>query len=141
MKLSELLEQVKQAGGRITKTRSAILDYLLSVASPVSPAEILAYLTRQELAANRTTVYRELVFLTDHNIIREVRLLGRPSLFELAGRHCHHLICTRCHRVETIEMANHLDQEERQIMKQEKFQVTGHSLEFYGLCRHCRQAV
>lgn len=140
MKSEELIKRIKLCGGRITKTRRILLEFLNTKNSPVSGAEILSFFHKQKnLLVNRSTIYRELKFLASHNFIREVKLLSEPSLYELAHEHCHHLICLSCSQVQTIKMDNHLHQEEKSIFKKEKFQVTGHSLEFYGLCHKCQQ--
>ena len=139
MKLSELIGKVKLAGGRTTITRTALLEYLLACDRPVSPADILRALKEKKILVNRTTVYRELAFLTKNGFAREVRLIAKPSLFELSYEHRHHLICVKCNEVKTIVMANHLHEEEKRIMKKEKFKITDHCLEFYGFCAKCQK--
>lgn len=138
MKLDELLEKVKNVGGRVTKTRTVTLSLLLSTLKPLSAAEILILLKEQGVIINRTTIYRELNFLVSHNLLKEVRLIGEPSLFELQLEHCHHLVCLKCHAVKKITLCNHLGSQEQQIMKKEKFKISDHSLEFYGLCQLCQ---
>jgi Fe2+ or Zn2+ uptake regulation protein len=138
MSFQELAEKIKLAGGRMTKTRQAVLEYLLTSLEPVSSADILNMLKSRRIVVNRTTVYRELLFLLASGLIREVRLIGQPSLFELAHGHRHHLICVKCNAIKTIAMNNHLHEEEEKIMQQEKFKITDHCLEFYGLCQKCR---
>lgn len=138
MTLDILLQKVKKVGGRITKTRTAILSLLLSATRPLSVAELLVLLKERGLTVDRTTIYRELNFLVNHNFLKEVRLIGEPSLFELQLEHCHHLVCLKCHAVKKITLCNHLESQEQQIMKKEKFKISDHSLEFYGLCHLCQ---
>lgn len=135
--LEELIGMVKASGGRTTKTRTAVLAYMLSCHKPASSADILNVLKDKQVVVNRTTIYRELTFLVENNILREVRLIGKPSLFELSHGHRHHLICTKCNDVKTIAMDSHLHEEEKRITKKEKFKITDHCLEFYGLCQGC----
>ncbi len=138
MDLDELLKKVKSSGGRITKARMIILEYLLLCDRPVSAAEISVFFQKKGILPNRTTVYRELLFLVKNGLTREVRLNGKPSLFELAGEHRHHLICLKCRCIKPIIMGNHLKNHEKKIMEKEKFRITSHSLEFYGLCEKCQ---
>jgi len=138
MNVQKLIENIKAIGGRVTKTRTAVLDCLLTSKQPLAAAVILERLKKKQISVNRTTVYREIAFLVEHNFVREVRLLGQASLFELAQGHHHHLICTRCDCVKTIAMGDHLHEQEQKIGRKEKFEITGHSLEFYGLCDKCR---
>lgn len=140
MNLNDLVKKVKLSGGKITKTRQAILEGFISNNKPISSADILDILKKNKIIVNRTTVYRELLFLLSNGFIREVKLIGCPSLFELIGDHQHHLICVKCNDIKTVIMDNHLDDEEQNIMKQEKFKITNHCLEFYGLCQKCQKS-
>ncbi|HMA99366.1 MAG TPA: transcriptional repressor, partial [Spirochaetota bacterium] len=57
--------------------------------------------------------------------------------------HHHHLICTRCNKI--IDYTHFIPKEEALIKKTEKaltdehnFEITGHMLNFYGVCGRCR---
>ena len=76
----------------MTKCRRAILEILEVTDSPLSAADILLLMKDQRISANRTTIYRELAYLTEHDVISEIQLLGKPSMFEKASGHRHHLI-------------------------------------------------
>lgn len=136
--MEKLIDKLKSLGARITKTRCAVLEYLSVAIKPVSALDILNELKRRKILVNRTTVYREISFLLEQSLIRELKIIGQASLFELADKHCHHLICLKCHDVKTIPMDNHLHEEEVKIMKKEKFKISDHTLEFYGLCHKCQ---
>jgi Fe2+ or Zn2+ uptake regulation protein len=138
MTLNELIEKIKLLGSRTTKTRKAVLECMFLSNEPMSSSNILSALKNKKILVNRTTVYRELIFLMENGLVREVKLIGKPSLFELSHEHRHHLICIKCNKIKTIIMDNHLHEEEKKIMKQEKFEITDHCLEFYGLCQKCQ---
>jgi len=138
MSLTELLEAIKAKGGRMTRTRKIVLETMLSSSRPLSASEILSVFKGKKTPINRTTVYRELSFLITNGFVHEVRLLGKPSLFELAYEHRHHLICIKCDAVKPVVLGKHLDSHEKKIMRHEKFKITSHSLEFYGLCEKCQ---
>jgi Fe2+ or Zn2+ uptake regulation protein len=138
MGLNELLNKIKEIGGRITKTRITVLATMLSSDRPLSASEMVSVFKGQKIPINRTTVYRELSFLMKNGFIHEVRLLGKPSLFELAHEHRHHLICIKCDAVKPVVLGKHLDSHEKKIMRHERFKITSHSLEFYGLCEKCQ---
>lgn len=139
MKLDELLEKIKNEGGRLTKTRIAVLEVFLSLNKPLSPFEMIEALKEKKIEVNKTTVYREITFLLKNNIIRKVRLLeGKAVLYELSHEHCHHLVCLKCHHIETLQVDNQLCQQEEIIYHQANFKVLEHSLEFYGICNKCQ---
>lgn len=138
MDLNQILAKIKKGGGRITKTRKTVLATLLLAKQPLSAFELLTTLKNKKLIVNRTTIYRELSFLVKNGFVREVQLIGKPSLFELSYEHRHHLICLKCNRVKPVLLGKHLDHQEKKINREEKFKITGHSLEFYGLCEKCQ---
>lgn len=139
MSLNELLVKVRMRGGRLTKTRIAILGGFLLATKPLSPLEIISYLEGEKIKVNKTTVYRELNFLLENNLIREVRLLeGKTAFYELSGEHRHHLICLKCRQIQSLPMDHQLCQQEKIINQQNNFKVLDHSLEFYGLCKKCQ---
>ena len=138
MSLNDFLDKIKESGGRITKTRKAIFEIMLSCNRPLSAADILSCLKKRKLPVNRSTIYRELCYLAQNGFVREVHFIGKPSLFELSHEHYHHLICVKCDGVKSVVLGKHLDNHEKKIMKDERFKITGHSLEFYGLCEKCQ---
>lgn len=139
MSLNELLAKVKNQGGRLTKTRIAILSGFLVANKPLSPCEIIESLEAQEIKVNKTTVYRELSFLLENNFIREVRLLeGKTALYELSNEHRHHLICLKCRRIQNLSADHQLCHQEKIINQKNDFKVLDHSLEFYGICKKCQ---
>lgn len=138
MSLNELLEEIKAIGGRMTRTRKTVLEALLSSARPLSASEIVSVFAGKKIPINRTTIYRELSFLLKNAFIHEVRFIGKPSLFELTLEHRHHLICIKCDAVKPVVLGRHLDSHEKKIMRHERFKITSHSLEFYGLCEKCQ---
>jgi Fur family ferric uptake transcriptional regulator len=137
MSVDELLIKVKEAGGRLTKVRQAVLDCLSTAEQPVSALAITNYLATLGLKVNRTTIYRELIFLTKHELVEKIRLVGQGPLFELSGQHRHHLICLKCQSVEAVNLEDNLTAQEQKITKTKKFKILSHALEFYGLCHKC----
>ncbi|NTW89810.1 MAG: transcriptional repressor [Candidatus Moranbacteria bacterium] len=132
-----ILERMKRDGYRLTKVRKAMVEAFSDEGCLLSPADIKARISASRIHADRTTVYRELCFLTENDIIRKTRLANGAAYYELASNHHHHLICTKCSGVQKVVMGRHLEEQEKRIYKDENFKVVSHSLEFYGLCRHC----
>ncbi len=133
-----ILEQIKSDGHRLTKVRKAMVEILCEEKCLLTPPEILDHLERRHLKVDRTTIYRELCFLLEKNIIRKIQLGDNKIYYEISSpQHHHHLICTKCNKVQEIFLDKHLEEQERQIYRKEKFKVAFHSLEFYGLCSDC----
>lgn len=130
---SIILDALKAEGYKLTKTRKRIVDILLQSALPISVPEI-----REGLGVNKTTVYRELEFLLQKNIIREVEFGDGKKRYEITtGGHHHHIVCLHCGMVEDVELSSDLEKEESAIAKKKQFKIINHSLEFFGICARC----
>jgi len=136
----EILEKLKSAGNRMTQVRRAMVEILCRHKGPISAAELITSLKRRSLTVNKTTVYRELHFLLEKRIVREVDLLEGMKRYEILDEsdHHHHMICLKCRSIQCIEMGHDLDEIESQILKNHDFKVLSHTLEFVGLCGRCR---
>ncbi|NCN99547.1 transcriptional repressor [Candidatus Falkowbacteria bacterium] len=127
----------KLADCRQTKTRRGVL-LVLKNSQPLAAPEILDILKENNIVVNKTTVYRELDFLLNKKVIAEVILKDGLKRYELqVPEHGHHLICLQCQKIERVALDNDLDKQEKAITRSRGFKVLNHSLEFYGLCRHC----
>lgn len=137
--LERSLESLRKEGYRITPVRRAILETLIVTKKPLAVENILASLSKKGLRPNKTTVYRELGMLAEEGLVIEVRLASDRRMYEATSSgHHHHLICTACERIEDVEMKEDLHAHERKIGRDTSFRVTGHSLEFFGLCKKCQ---
>lgn len=136
----EILSCLGRDGFRLTKLRRAIVEIFTGIALPLSADELMERLRAKGAAFNRATVYREIAFLKDRDIIQEIQFLHeRLKRYELSSLdHHHHLVCLRCNRVEDIVLENDLAEQESSILKSKGFKVTNHMLEFHGICRSCQ---
>lgn len=103
----------------------------------MSQADILAVLKKQQIRPDRSTIFRELLFLTKNNIVIKNTISG-VDYYEIPQDHHHHLVCINCNSIKKVEIDNHLERQEKQIAKQNQFNIINHSLEFYGYCRNCQ---
>lgn len=126
------------SGGRLTKTKKAIIDVLSEKHCLLSKQELLEKLKTKKIQPNRSTTYRELQFLMKNNIIIKNTIAG-IDYHEIPQDHHHHLVCMGCNSISKIEIGNHLEKQEKYIVKQNKFNIINHSLEFYGYCHNCQK--
>ncbi len=137
MKIKQIFKDVRASGGRITKIKREIIRFLLQRNCLVSGADILADLQEKKIRPDRSTLYRELIFLTKNNIVKKNIIKGFPY-FEIPRDHHHHLVCLKCSNIKKISMRDHLVEHEKQIARENRFEIVNHSLEFYGYCRNCQ---
>lgn len=124
-------------GHRITNVRKTVVELLEKSRSPISADEIREAFKKRNVDVHKTTVYRELDFLRGQRIVQEVEFGDKKKRYEISGQHHHHLICVECKRVKDVDLQQDLDAVEKKIAKEKGFQITGHSLEFFGVCAKC----
>lgn len=133
-----ILQQLSDQGFKKTKVRELLIGELLKLKKPLDAQALQDFLSDQKLAVNKTTVYRELQFLLEQGIIVEINFGDNKRRYEIAGlAHHHHLICNNCQGIEDVFVDQDLVKLEKKIAKEKNFAIHSHSLEFFGLCRHC----
>lgn len=137
---ASVLDSLKKGGFRLTEARKAIVAAAIGAAAPVSAQDVAAALKKRAVAANVTTVYRELEFLREQGILVPVSFADGVQRYESAALgHHHHLICVECKKVEDVVVPHEqVHAAEKTIEKERGFSVLRHALEFYGRCVKCR---
>jgi len=135
--LDSIYQSIRAQGGRITKVRRAILQVFASESCLLSQADLLARLEQSGLSPNRSTLFRELGFLVDRQILVRNSILGQ-DYYELPKDHHHHLVCLGCGTIRQVIMPNQLQVCEAGIKKDNDFEIVHHALEFYGYCAACQ---
>ena len=84
------------------------------------------------------TVYRNLNVLVELGLIRRLPFSDTFDRFDANLEMHHHLICEKCGRVEDI-MAPNIAVINRDAVKDEKFKILRHKIDFYGICEKCNK--
>lgn len=136
-----LTSALRMQGHKITKNRTAILEFLSNQEKPISAEEILKHIQDEHQAVNKTTIYRELFFLLENNFIKEIEFGDGKKRYEIAINrpHHHHIICVNCKKVEDIPLEQELEAQESLIERTTGYKLTSHMLEFFGLCSNCKE--
>lgn len=133
---------------RWTEPRKAILNLLRRTSKHMSAKEIYTSLHRYYPGLGLTTVYRTLDLLARMGIIQKFSFGDGQARYEYKSdteeEHHHHLVCSRCGKI--IDYTEFTEEELQLIQKIEStlekkydFEVQGHNIEFYGLCKNCKQ--
>lgn len=134
-----IFDNLKSEGHKMTKVRKAIIEILTSHSQPFSASDILSELAVKGLRVNKTTVYRELLFLKEQSVVGEIELGEGKKRYEITPKdHHHHLVCVSCKSIKDIPLERDLDTQEEHIAQKNKFKILNHSLEFFGLCGNCQ---
>ena len=137
-KVNTILEKIKHKTYRYSAIRESMTDVIIESRQPLSYFDLHALLNQKKIFANKTTIYRELAFLKEQGVIRELKFNDGINYYEPVSKgHHHHIICTTCQTIDRVELEQDLDLQEKLIAKKNKFKVLAHSLEFYGICKSC----
>jgi len=138
--MKAILDQLRKEGIRITQLRRNLIGIFRQHEKPFSVQELLALLKAEKSVVNKTSVYREIDFLLQRGMIRELQLGDRKKHYEWNQDHHHHVICRGCNIVEDVDLKaleELLPKVEQQLAAQTQFAQLQHSLEFFGLCKSC----
>ena len=136
---STVAERLRAVGQRYTPQREALVALLERAGSPLSTADIVAARTGPQ-----SSVYRNLSVLEHAGVARRVIIQGEFARYELAEElteHHHHLICTRCGRVEDVTippaLETTMDRTVDNLARRSGFAKVRHRLDLIGTCRTC----
>lgn len=135
--MNTIHKTIRISGGRLTKAKKTIIDVLSENHCLLSKRELAEKLKTKKIKPDRSTIYRELQFLTKKNIVIKNTIAG-IDYYEIPQGHHHHLVCMGCNSISRVDIGNHLEKQEKKIAKQNKFNIINHSLEFYGYCHKCQ---
>jgi Fe2+ or Zn2+ uptake regulation protein len=134
-------QRLRESGHKLTSARLAVLAALEGTRDHLTSSEVIERVAEIDATVGRASVFRALDLFTRLSIVRPTYISGSstPTYVLLPGGHHHHFICLRCGRVIEVEGCG-LSGAARDMERQLGVQVTGHLVEFYGLCAPCAAA-
>ena len=127
-------------GLRLTRPRLAILQVLSQGTECMSANEIWQAARALYKPLGRATAFRTISQLVELGLLRPIHMKDSEQRYAVVKEgHRHLAICTRCGA--TVELAGCplLDGAGRQA-EAAGFHITGHVVEFFGLCHECQEA-
>ncbi len=136
---SPYIQSLKRAGYRLTQARLTVLHVLEAEHGHITSADVLAQVERINPAIGRASVFRTLELFTQLGIIRPTYISSSmtPTYVLMRGGHHHHVICTECKRFFEFDDCD-LETLTGNLQATLGVQISGHLLEFYGVCADCR---
>jgi Fur family ferric uptake transcriptional regulator len=133
--------RLRADGQRYTTGRRALIDALDSSDRPLSIPELLG--ATADLA--QSSAYRNLAVLERAGVVRRIVTHDEFARYELAEdltEHHHHLICSRCGKVDdftvSAKLEDELDRSLRRVAAKHGFDGVSHRLDLVGTCARCR---
>lgn len=90
---------IRDAGGRVTAARVAVLRSLAAADEPLTPDAVLERLAQTAgPVPDRVTIYRAIEWLAAHGLVRQLATVGRAARYEaVEDRETHaHFQCRGC---------------------------------------------
>ncbi|APW66346.1 MULTISPECIES: Fur family transcriptional regulator [Arcobacteraceae] len=138
--IEELKKIVKQKGLKYTEQREIVLNILIHAEDHLTAEEVYNEIKSQDNNSNIgiATVYRALSFLEEVDLITSINFGTDGKKYESnAKSHHDHLICTECGKI--IEfLDDEIEKRQERIAKKNKFKITSHSMQLYGVCSDCQ---
>ena len=134
--IDEILDMIKERGGRVTTSRRAIVTALLDAQGHTTAEELADRVQAAHPDVHRSTVYRTLETLADLGVVDHVHLGHGPAVYHLTHGPHHHLICRECGAVVEVP-ATVLAPLNRSIRQRYGFQLDAKHFALGGLCRKC----
>jgi Fur family ferric uptake transcriptional regulator len=135
-----LATRIRSRGRRLTDQRLVVAEAPGNAREAVSAQELYERLRPRHPRLALATVYRALEAQVESGMARRLERSGHVSAYvACVPEHHHHLVCTRCQRVEDLD-ERILKPVLRQIDGRHGFAVEHERLDFYGLCASCRRA-
>lgn len=122
---------------RMTAQRQVILEELQKLKSHPTAAELCQIVRRRLPRISLGTVYRNLEILSRTGIIQRLDIAGVEMRFDGDTSNHYHVRCKSCGAVADLEMTlvSNLEAEAEALSD---FKITGHRVEFEGLCPNCQ---
>jgi Fur family ferric uptake transcriptional regulator len=141
MRMEEIIiQQLSDAGYRITQPRRAVIRAILEHPGYLSPAEVHAQARLHCPTVGLVTVYRSLDLLAEMGFARRIHTEDGCHGYAAASHgHRHHLICRQCGATVEFEGCD-LSPFMGRVSRDTGYTIEAHMLELVGLCAKCQPA-
>jgi Fur family peroxide stress response transcriptional regulator len=134
-----LVSRLREQEHRLTPQRIALLRLLAAGDGHPSASHLYDQLHAQFPTTSPATIYKTLSLLKNLGEVLELGFSDDDHRYDGSKPYPHpHLICVRCRKIidQEVSLAHGLVQ---QVARQSGYQITGHRLDFYGVCPDCRE--
>jgi Fur family peroxide stress response transcriptional regulator len=133
-----IIKQLRDNGLKVTPQRLAIIEVLLEKRD-LHPGARLVYreAKKKKKSLSLSTTYATLDELSRHGIIKTLQFDKMENRCETNLQEHINLICERCKKIIDYKVSIGVDQTD--VAKKTGFSIIDTRLEYYGLCRECRE--
>lgn len=137
MPAQEIIQQLRQAGHKVTPQRITIINSFMESAALLTPAALYERVRKIDPSIGEVTVYRTLNIMAEMGLICMVHTRDNShSYISRPPEHHDHLVCSVCGKVINFTDCN-LSALEKRLMAETGFKIENHRLDYFGRCREC----
>jgi Fur family peroxide stress response transcriptional regulator len=138
MTKESIISQLRKKGLKVTPQRLAIIDVLIEQGDS-HPGASLIYkkAKRKKKSMSLSTTYATLNEFSRHGIIKTLQFDKMEDRYDGNLEEHINLICERCKKILDYNVPITVDP--KRVVKKTGFSITDTRLEYYGLCRECRE--
>ena len=138
VRLNSMLEKLRDGRFRITPQRIAVLKVLARSENHPSVDMIFEAVRKDFPTTSLATVYKTVTLLKDLDEVLELGFPEGGNRYDGNRAYPHpHVICIKCKKIIDPELSMLGDMAE-EIARETGFEILTHRLDFFGLCRECR---
>lgn len=137
--LDDILTRLRNAGGRLTEPRRAVIEALVSSGDHPTADDLAEQVALSHPTVHKSTVYRTLDALADLSIVDHVHLGHGRAVYHLTEDTDLHLLCETCGTVKHIT-SEVLDASRSAIAETTGFVLEAGHFALPGRCRDCAAA-
>ncbi len=133
--MEQYIELLKHNNIKVTPQRLAIVE-LMDINGHISVREIFNKIKANFPSLSLATVYKNVNSMLKNSFIKELKITGQDSKYELAKEAHSHLICQSCGDVKDIILdTNSLISD---ALEKSDYTISESSLQLFGLCSNCQ---
>ena len=134
---AELVELFRESGKKVTPQRERIFHILHGNAGHPSAEAVFARLSAEMPTVSLKTVYQTLAELVEMGELQALDLGMGATRFDPNDHPHHHLLCTRCRRIEDVDIV--LPDFQELLSYRARFAVESVELTVRGTCARCQE--
>lgn len=133
-------ERLKKQGFKSTAQRDDIARVFFEANRHISVEELYREVKRVNPRIGYATVYRTMKLLKENGLASESHFHDGEARYEsaLEARHHDHLICESCGKIDEFSERK-IEDLQADVARRFGFEITGHKLELYGICKVCQK--
>jgi Fur family ferric uptake transcriptional regulator len=132
---------LSRSGLKFSAGRKALFEEAMKAHGHFAAEELVKQCRHNQRQVSRATIYRGLRELVEAGIIRVTAFGEKHKHYEHVydEKLHHHARCIRCGSIIEI-ICFHEEHQYLPLLKKHDFNILGHELHFYGICRYCQGA-